>query len=200
MDKIRIETVAIIVSIMLVFGLAVRADIETDIRFRESRIVNLEAQVKGKAYQIKDLQEQLQPPEYAQPVKKVIVSSGTGVRVNPLGGGTEVLHKGSDMVGKLGDPVDAVLAGRVVEHWLPPGRYGGKWFSGHPIMGGYIVVNHGEFFSLYGHLSKTFVHEGDWIEAGQTIGEMGSTGMSTGVHLHLGVVVPPFKYLAERRR
>lgn len=207
--KLRFEPVIIFFVIMLLFGLAVRADIETDIRFRESVIVGLERRIGGKVHQIvglqKLVQKQMQSPEYAQPVDEIIISSLTGIRVNPLGsnplgGNVEDLHEGVDLVGEKGTPVRALLSGRVVLHWLPPGWYGKKYYGGHSVFGGYIVIDHGdELFSKYGHLSKTFVHEGGWIEQGQIIGEMGSTGKSTGSHLHLEIVVNPLKYLSERR-
>jgi murein DD-endopeptidase MepM/ murein hydrolase activator NlpD len=183
------------------FGLGVRADIETGIRFQENRVLKLEGLVKGKTYQIKELHRQLQPPEYSQPVDQIVISSITGIRVNPMGGGTESLHKGIDLSGKKGTPIKALLSGRVVGHWLPPGWYGDRYFHGHSAYGGYIVLDHGnQLFSTYGHLSKTFVHEDDWIEIGQKIGEMGSTGISTGTHLHFEIVANPFRYLEERKR
>ena len=119
--------------------------------------------------------------------------------MDPMGGGTEALHKGVDLAGPVGMPVRAVLAGVVVDHWLVPGWHWGKEYHGHPIMGGYIVIDHGEgLFSCYGHLSATFVHEDNWIEAGQVIGEVGNTGISTGPHLHFELVVDPLRYLEER--
>ncbi len=200
MDKLKIEIAAIIFSVMLLLGLAVRADIETDLRFQERTIVELEKQVEGRVRQVIYLQKQLQPSEYSQPLNRIAVSSITGIRVNPMGGGTESLHKGNDLIGKKGDPVNVVLSGKVVGHWLPPGWYGGYYYEGHSTFGGYIEVDHGnQLFSIYGHLSKTFVHEGDWVEAGQRIGEMGNTGISTGTHLHFEIIVNPFRYLGGER-
>lgn len=123
------------------------------------------------------------------------VSSGTGYRMDPMGGGTEGLHKGLDLVGAVGAPVMAVLAGVVVEHWPPPDGY----YRGHPVFGGLVVIDHGEgLFALYGHLSATTVHEGWQVEAGQVIGGLGDTGITTGPHLHFEVVVDPLQYLEER--
>jgi len=141
----------------------------------------------------------LMPPPYHQPLDQLWVSSGTGYRMDPMGGGTESLHKGKDFAGAIGTPVKAVLAGRIVEHWLVPGWHWGKEYYGHPIMGGYIVIDHGDgLFSLYGHLSETCIHEGWYVEAGQVIGELGNTGISTGPHLHFELVVDPLRYLEER--
>jgi len=83
----------------------------------------------------------------------------------------------------------------VVDHWPPPDGY----WRGHPTFGGLIVIDHGnELFTLYGHLSDSFVREGRWVEAGQVIGELGDTGIATGPHLHFEVVVNPLRYLEER--
>lgn len=124
------------------------------------------------------------------------VSSGCGYRMDPMGGGTEGLHKGTDFAGEEGEPVMATLAGEVVEHWPPPDGY----YRGHPTYGGYVVIGHGKkpfaLFTLHGHLSETFVHEGDRVEAGQPIGLVGSTGVATGPHLHFEVVVNPEAALA----
>ena len=117
----------------------------------------------------------------------------------PACGSCHSLEPGVDLVGPIGAPVRAVLAGTVAEHWLVPGWHWGKRYHGHPVYGAMIVLDHGEgLFSIYGHLSATFVHEGDWIEAGQVIGELGNTGISTGPHLHLEIVVDPLRYLEER--
>ena len=91
-----------------------------------------------------------------------------------------------------------ILAGEVVSHWLPPGWYGGIWYKGHPTFGGCIIIKHEEgLHSLYGHFSTTCVHEGDWVKMGQKIGEIGSTGRSTGPHVHWELIVDGFKYLNE---
>jgi len=139
------------------------------------------------------------PRPYSLPLTQVWVSSGCGYRMDPMGGGTEGLHKGVDLVGPIGTPVKAVLAGVVVEHWLVPGWHWGKQYYGHPVFGAMIVIDHGDgIFSLYGHLSETTVHEGWHVEAGQVIGALGDTGITTGPHLHFEVVVDPLRYLEER--
>jgi len=120
--------------------------------------------------------------------------------MDPMGGGTEGLHKGVDLVGPVGAPIVAALAGTVVEHWLTPGEHWGKMYYGHPVFGCLIVIDHGDgLFTLYGHLYESYVHEGWYVEAGQVIGELGNTGISTGPHLHFEVVVNGLRYLAERR-
>lgn len=87
-------------------------------------------------------------------------------------------HGGIDIRGKTGDPIFAIQDGKV----LIARR---MHFEGI-----FTVIDHGsKIFSLYMHQSKTLVHEGDIVRKGQRIGNIGSTGMSTGPHLHLGVKV-----------
>ena len=139
------------------------------------------------------------PPAWCQPLEQLWISSGTGYRMDPMGGGTEDLHKGVDLAGAIGTPIKAVLSGRVVEHYLTPGIHYGKMYYGDPYLGAKIVLDHGNnLYSIYGHLSDTEVHEGEWIEMGDKIGELGNTGISTGSHLHFEIVVDPLRYLEER--
>ena len=71
--------------------------------------------------------------------------------------------------------------------------------------GRYVVIQHSNGLkTLYGHLNKSFVRSGQWVEQGQLIGEMGTTGYSTGNHLHFtiyehGRLVNPFNYLSGNR-
>ena len=145
--------------------------------------------------QVAMLQEERRPPPYHPPLEAACVSSGCGYRMDPMGGGTEGLHKGVDLVGAIGAPVKAVLAGVVVEHWPPADGY----YRGHPVFGGLVIIDHGEgLFTLYGHLSESYVHEGWQVEVGQVIGRLGDTGIATGPHLHFEVIVDPLRYLEER--
>jgi len=157
-------------------------------------------EIAGLQAQVAELTEKLRPPPYCPPLETLWVSSGCGYRMDPMGGSTESLHKGVDLAGKVGTPVRAIMAGTVVEHWLVPGVHWGMIYHGHPVFGGYIIIDHGDgLFSCYGHLSATFVAEGRQIEAGQIIGELGATGIATGPHLHFEVVVDPLRYLEGER-
>jgi len=168
---------------------AIEAALQEVIAVRDVEIVRLQ----------EELVREMTPQSYSLPLDRLRVSSGTGYRVDPMGGATEALHKGVDLAGRVGEPVKAVLAGIVTEHWLVPGWHYGKQYFGHPTFGATIVIDHGEgLFSIYGHLSATDVHEGHWVEAGQVIGELGDTGIATGPHLHFEVVVDPLRYLEER--
>jgi murein DD-endopeptidase MepM/ murein hydrolase activator NlpD len=133
--------------------------------------------------------------ELLPPMESYWISSGSGYRTDPMGGKEESqLHKGLDLVGPHHTPVKAAAAGVVVEHWPAPNGY----FRGHPIYGGLIVIDHlNGTFTLYGHLSTTYVGEGDRVEAGEIIGRQGNTGISTGEHLHFEVIVNPLLYLSE---
>ena len=144
------------------------------------------------------------------PMLVYTVTSGTGYRVKPMGGGGESLHRGVDLVGPAGCSILAAAPGIVAEHWPAPGtpRSGGGTFKGHPVFGGFIVLDHGNgVFSLYGHLSRTFVHTGQRVAAGDVIGRQGRTGDATGEHLHFELVVNPMIFFeaplgigeAERR-
>jgi len=136
----------------------------------------------------------LQPP-----MAQYAISSGVGYRVKPLGGGEEKLHRGVDLVGPAGCAILAAGSGVVVEHWPAPGTpvpgRPGRYFAGHPVMGGYIVLDHGEgIFTLYGHMDRTYVHTGQRVLAGQVIGRQGATGDATGPHLHFELVVSPLLF------
>ena len=100
------------------------------------------------------------------------LSSGFGLRVDPLGEGRRH-HKGLDIAAPKGSPIGAVEGGVV--------RSAG-WRGGY---GNAVVVEHADGTeALYGHCDSVKVHEGQRVKAGQTIGTVGSTGRSTGPHLH----------------
>jgi murein DD-endopeptidase MepM/ murein hydrolase activator NlpD len=101
------------------------------------------------------------------------ISSGYGYRSNPFGKRGAVFHHGIDIDGKSGDRVNATASGTVVL---------ASWNSGY---GNCVIVKHDTKYStLYGHLSKISVRKGQHIVAGQKVGLVGSTGHSTGDHLH----------------
>ena len=195
----KTETFVIVVAILVLAGITGMAAFNTHIGHQEEQIANQQAEIDRLEAWRYWTQIAALPPPYRQPLDQLWVSSGTGYRMDPMGGGTEGLHKGVDLAGKIGTPVRAALAGVVVDHWLVPGWHYGKEYHGDSIFGGLVVIDHGDgLFSLYGHLSATFVHEDDYIEAGQVIGEVGNTGISTGPHLHFELVVDPLRYLEGR--
>jgi murein DD-endopeptidase MepM/ murein hydrolase activator NlpD len=124
------------------------------------------------------------------PLAKTYITSGFGGRADPFGGGGE-RHKGIDFKANAGDPVLSVADGVVS-------------FSG--VRSGYgnvIEVDHGNgYVTRYAHNSRLLVKPGDLVRAGQTVAKAGSTGRSTGAHVHFevwegGRVVNPRKFLGE---
>lgn len=94
-------------------------------------------------------------------------------------------HNGVDIANKVGTPIYAAEAG-IVE------IAAGGWNGGY---GNTILINHGGGKKTrYGHLSKLFVGVGDEVERGENIGTMGSTGRSTGSHLHFEVIINKTRY------
>lgn len=104
------------------------------------------------------------------------ITSTFGHRENPFSGEGVETHKGVDIRAALGSPVKAMARGEVEFAGLRGG------------FGNCIMLKHGNGFeTLYGHLSKILVSVGEKIEIGQQIGNVGSTGRSTGPHLHYEV-------------
>ena len=102
-----------------------------------------------------------------------VITSAFGHRENPFGGSAIETHKGLDIKGPFGAMVKAMAKGVVKFSGLKGG------------FGNCIILKHGNGFkTLYGHLSKILVSPGQHIEIGQQIGNIGSTGRSTGPHLH----------------
>lgn len=93
-------------------------------------------------------------------------------------------HNGVDIGNKVGTPIYAADGGRVEVA-------AGGWNGGY---GNTIVINHGKLKTRYGHLSKLYVKVGQTVVKGQVIGEMGSTGRSTGPHLHFEVLSGKVRY------
>ncbi len=88
-------------------------------------------------------------------------------------------HNGVDLAASLNTPVIAAAAGQVII------SKSGGWNGGY---GTYVVIKHANGTqTLYGHLNQAMVSQGDSVAKGQQIGKMGSTGQSTGVHLHFEV-------------
>jgi len=111
----------------------------------------------------------------ARPVDAISVNSGFGVRSDPFRGG-RAMHAGVDMPGPHGTKIYATADGRV-------GRTG--WHGGY---GNLVELEHGKSIQTrYGHLSSILVPPGARVKRGQLIALMGSTGRSTGNHLHYEV-------------
>ncbi|MGD1950096.1 MAG: M23 family metallopeptidase, partial [Leptolyngbyaceae cyanobacterium] len=91
-------------------------------------------------------------------------------------------HRGVDYAAPTGSPVDAPAAGHI--------RLVGRVRDGFELHGNTIGIDHGQgLLSIMIHLSRIDVNEGDFVRAGQRIGAIGSTGASTGPHLHWGLYI-----------
>ena len=109
------------------------------------------------------------------PIDAKWYSSGFGFRIDPFSG-RRVFHEGVDFMAEVGTPVVAAAGGVVV------------YSDRHPEYGNMIDVDHGnDFVTRYAHASKRLVKVGQVVVRGQKIAEVGSTGRSTGPHLHFEV-------------
>ena len=117
-----------------------------------------------------------------------MLSSGFGVRTSPFTD-TPVFHHGMDIVARIGTVVAASASGKVVKSGFEA------------LLGNVVVVDHGSGYrSVYAHLSERNVAEGAFISKGDPLGKVGSTGRTTGPHLHYevrvnGLPVNPARFL-----
>jgi hypothetical protein len=127
-----------------------------------------------------------------QPVSAGNLGSLFGWRIDPFTG-RSALHTGLDFQADFGTSILAAAGGIVVTQEF------------HPAYGNMIEIDHGnDLITRYAHASKTLVERGDLIKRGQKIAEVGTTGRSTGAHLHFEVLVQgipqdPQKFLAAGR-
>ncbi len=123
-----------------------------------------------------------------KPVSTGVLGSAFGWRIDPITGGS-ALHTGLDFQAEPGSPILAAAGGVIVTQ-----EY-------HPAYGNMVEVDHGnELITRYAHASKVLVKRGDLVKRGQKIAEVGTTGRSTGPHLHFevwveGVPQDPQKFL-----
>ena len=123
------------------------------------------------------------------PTKNFFISSTFGNRVHPITG-VYTMHNGIDMAANTGTPVYATRSGIVT---VAAYQAGGAGY--------YVKIDHCDGYgSIYMHMTHYIVAAGDCVSAGQIIGYVGSTGGSTGPHLHFGIsykgtYVDPLKYI-----
>lgn len=121
------------------------------------------------------------------PLRAFKINSGFGTRTHPVTGIKNSFHTGIDLYAKS-DTVFAILPGKIVK------------VSSDLIIGNYILIAHGAYISIYGHLSKSLVSEGNLVASWTSIAISGHTGRVTGEHLHFGlkhngVFVDPIRML-----
>ncbi|MBQ2920902.1 MAG: peptidoglycan DD-metalloendopeptidase family protein [Oscillospiraceae bacterium] len=125
---------------------------------------------------------------WGRPCTWIRLTSPYGYRTHPVTGKWK-FHNGVDLANSKGTPIRAARSGKVTV-----ATYGGTY-------GYYVTINHGDgYSSLYAHMTHYIVSKGDTVSKGQVIGYMGSTGRSTGPHLHFsifynGSTVNPMNYI-----
>ena len=138
----------------------------------------------------RNLQAEVMPA--GRPITRGWLSSYFGIRTDPFNG-RRVHHKGVDFAGKMGSDVVTVAAG-VVTYSAKRSGYGNL-----------VEINHGNGYSTrYGHSSELLVKVGDTVKKGQIVAKMGTSGRSTGPHVHFEVLlngraVNPKKYIHASR-
>lgn len=164
----------------------------------QSMIEQLTARIDDRSRQLRLLEEMMvtrQTDANAlldfKPVHEGYISSGFGRRTDPISGRTS-MHTGLDFAAPPGTPIYAVGAGVVT-------------FSGrNGAYGNMIEITHGNgYTSRYAHAQRLVAKKGDLVQKGEKIATVGTTGRSTGPHLHLevrrnGMAVNPARYIALR--
>jgi murein DD-endopeptidase MepM/ murein hydrolase activator NlpD len=163
-------------------------------------IDRLTAQIEDRELQLETLQALLAKQKIesdifiaGRPITKGWMSSRYGRRTDPFGGHV-AWHSGVDFAGKLGSDIISVAAGVVT------------WSGERHGYGQMVEVNHGGGFSTrYAHNSENLVQVGDVVQKGQVIAKMGSSGRSTGPHVHFevyknGRAVDPASYIHRAAR
>ncbi len=114
---------------------------------------------------------------FKKPIKRsYYTSSKYGWRTSPFDGSKRTFHSGIDMACPTGTKIYAALPGKVtVAGWSP-------------VFGNYVIVSHHSGYqTLYGHMSQILIAKGRYVDTNTVLGLVGSTGMSTGPHLHFTV-------------
>ncbi len=116
------------------------------------------------------------------------ITAHFGPAPHPILGGW-YLHTGIDIAHERGTPLIATAHGRIVEQQF------------NRDYGNYVIIRHEYgFYTKYAHMDASYVSVGDYVTQGQTVGTLGSTGMSTGPHIHYEIMInsqniDPYKYI-----
>ena len=163
---------SIILAVGLILGLQFlvsyfnqNKELKIDVNNKESKIEQLQ-------FQRDSLELILDSLPLGHPLDSIVISENFGVRKHPITKRWR-LHCGLDLAGTYRDTIYATGSGRVIK---------AKRYRGY---GRCVIIKHkGEYKSLYGHMNKIFVKWNDMVKDGDPIGTVGSTGFSTGTHLH----------------
>lgn len=157
--------------------------LERKVDLRDAQLAALENVILAQ-----DLNEQIHPE--GRPTRAGFISSYFGDRQDPFTG-HEAFHRGIDFAGAAGSEVVAVAAGVVT------------WAGARSGYGSLVEINHGNgYMTRYAHNQRTLVHVGQTVTRGQPVALMGSTGRSTGPHVHFEVLkngrqINPVKFLGS---
>ena len=164
----------------------------------ENILVDLSDQLDSREQQLSILEDVIMSSQLkkesrpsGRPISKGWISSYYGKRTDPFSGKI-AKHKGMDFAGKAGSEIKAVSSGVVT--WASS-RYG---------YGNLVEINHGHGYTTrYGHNAEILVEVGDAVDKGQAISLMGSTGRSTGPHVHFEVLqndrqVDPIRFVQSK--
>ena len=168
-----------------------QVDIENAIDAIENELSRRESEIAAMDFLLSRRSLDSQQTPAGWPVKGGWVSSNFGSRLHPMTGRKQ-FHKGVDIPGRLGADVLAVADG-VVSRSEKSGTYG--WM---------VEIDHGDgYTTLYSHNSENTVEVGATVVKGQTIAKVGSTGRSTGPHVHFEVAknkrtINPVRYLYKK--
>ena len=143
--------------------------LEQRVNLRDSQLAALENVILAR-----ELKEEIHPE--GRPVTRGFVSSYFGERADPFDG-REAFHKGVDFAGAVGDKVVSVAEGVVT------------WAGERSGFGKLVEINHGDgYITRYAHNQRTLVAVGQMVKRGEAVALMGSTGRSTGPHVHFEVL------------
>ena len=162
---------------------AMLKNLESQVELRDSQLSALENVILAR-----ELKEEIHPE--GRPVTDGFISSYFGERADPFDG-RETFHKGVDFAGAEGSDVVAVAAGVVT------------WAGERSGFGKLVEINHGDgYVTRYAHNERTLVSVGQTVTRGEKIALMGSTGHSTGPHVHFEVLrngrqVDPLSYIGH---
>lgn len=171
---------------------AAQAEYEEELAEQNEQIKMIEAAIAEERKKLADAQgRKYDGGKFCNPCPSVRrISSEYGTRTHPILG-TQQFHNGIDMAAPAGSPILAAYNGRVSA-------------SGYSkTMGNYAMINHGDgLYTIYMHATQMNVSQGQEVSRGQQIGTVGSTGRSTGPHLHFSVRVAgqytsPWNYISR---